>query len=41
MTVETGRPVESIVGVGDEDHFDAITFSHGLGQEQPFVGVCF
>jgi hypothetical protein len=41
MTVETGRLVESIVRVDDKDQFDAITFSHGLGQEQPVVKVRF
>jgi hypothetical protein len=37
MTVETGRLVESIVRVDDQDQLDAITFSHGLGQKLPLT----
>jgi hypothetical protein len=38
VTVETGRLVKSIVRV-DDDEFDAITFSHGLGQDPPVATV--
>jgi hypothetical protein len=33
MTVETERLVEASLRVGDDEQFDAIAFSHGLGRE--------
>jgi len=38
MTVEPDRLVEAPLRVGDDTQFDAITFSHGLGQEPAFEG---
>jgi hypothetical protein len=32
MTVETARLVEASLRVGDDEQFDAIAFSHGLGR---------
>jgi hypothetical protein len=36
MTVETERLFEASLRVGDDEQFDAITFSHGLGRDVEF-----
>lgn len=41
MTVETERPVEASLRVGDDEQFDAITFSHGLGRKQAHPSSSF